>query len=254
MAVDLIYQNGEHYDHMWLGGGAEYLQFWVGQARCWDGPILELGSGTGRIAIPLARGGHQVTGLEQAPSMLERARRKAAKAGVEVEWVAGDMRGFALERRFGLIILPHNTLCHLLTLADFEACAASVLRHLKDGGRFIVEVFVPDLAMLLETADRRQLFARYEDPGGGGEIVISYTSRYDAAAQIKHNTTYCQYPGRKDEEAGSLDMRIYFPQELDALFKYSGFEYQRKLGDFDGRPFGAASTKQICILKRAGGR
>ena len=107
--------------------------------------------------------------------------------------------------------------------------------------------------MLLEKPDERRLFARYDDPEGKGQITITYTSRYDAASQIKHNTTYRRHPeGGGEEEVGSLDMRMYFPQELDALFKYSGFEYVEKLGHFDGRPFGPQSPSQICVLKRAG--
>src|SRR5262249_27718354 len=141
-----------------------------------------------------------------------------------------------------------NTLCHLLTIADFEASMACVRRHLRPQGRFVVEVFVPDLRMLLQPPGERRLFSAYEDPDGRGRVVIWETSVYHPATQIKHNTLHYEWPDQVAEEVGSLPMRMYFPQELDALFRYNGFDIEAKYGGLDRRPFEASSSMQIFVL------
>ena len=151
--AEQLYLDGALYDRL-LVSSAEPPQIWLDFAARYGGPILELASGTGRVSIPLAQHGFDVTGLEVAPPMLAEARRKAAAADVDVVWVQGNMRHFDLDRQFSLIILPNNTLCHLYTLADFEGCLTSVHRHLRPDGRFIVEVFVPNLDILRQDPQR----------------------------------------------------------------------------------------------------
>jgi SAM-dependent methyltransferase len=240
-----LYQRGDHYDALF---SAEVPSFWHEVADTFGSPILELGCGTGRIAIPLAQAGNTVTGLDASPSMLAEARRKADAAGVHVDWRGGDMRAFDLETRFSLVLLPANALCHLLTRADFTACMACVQRALHPGGRFVVEVFVPDLRLLLYTPEERHLFGEYDDPDGRGHVVVTYSAHYDPATQVRYNRTYYRFPDQTEEEVGELPMRMYFPQELDALFACHGFTLEHKYGGLDRRPFDAAATTQICIL------
>jgi SAM-dependent methyltransferase len=241
-----IYQRGDHYDLL-FGGAMQ--PFWQEVADAYGGPILELGCGTGRIAIPLAQAGFAVTGLDAAPSMLAAARRKAAAAGVTVTWHEGDLRAFELEAHFALVLLPNNALCHLLTRQDFEAWAGCVRRHLAPVGRLVVEVFVPNPAFLLRGPDERYPFAEYDDPAGRGRITISESSHYDPASQVRHIRTHYRIPGQAEEEVGELPMRMYFPQELDALFEYNGFVIEHKYGGMDRRPFDAGAAMQLLILR-----
>ena len=95
------------------------------QASALGHAVLELGCGTGRVTIPIARAGVEVVGLDNAPAMLDVARRKAAAAGVDVRWVTADMRSFQLEQRFGLVIIPFRSFLHLLTDADQLACLSA---------------------------------------------------------------------------------------------------------------------------------
>jgi hypothetical protein len=159
------------------------------------------------------------------------------------------MRDFTLETRFALVLLPNNALCHLLTRADFEAWAACVRRHLLPAGRLAVEVFVPNPAFLLHLPDERYSFGDYEDPGGRGRVVITESAWYDPATQIRHIRTHYRFPDQREEESGELPMRMYFPQELDALFVYNGFVIERKYGGFDRRPFDANAATQLLILQ-----
>lgn len=109
--------------------------------------VLELGCGTGRVTLPIAREGIDAAGLDNAEAMLAIARRKAAAEDLYVTWVKADMRDFDLGRSFGLIIIPYRSFLHLLTEADQAACLAAVYRHLIPGGRFALNFFAPPFSV-----------------------------------------------------------------------------------------------------------
>ena len=250
MSNDQLYQDGRHYDRLYASS-RPLPRFWFEVAAAYGNPILELACGTGRITLPLAAQGHQLTGIDLSTAMLAEAQRKGRAAGLAVEWRLADMRNFALGCTFKLAILAANALCHLLTPADFAACMAAVRHHLAAEGRFIVEVFVPDIQLLAIPADERRSFGQFEDPDGAGQTVVTYTARYDPVTQIRHTTTYYRYPGQTEEVTGTLPMRMYFPQELDALFRYNGFSIEHKYGGFDRRPFDASFETQLFILTKS---
>ncbi len=229
----------------------EVVRFWAARAREAGGPILELACGTGRITVPLARRGFDVTGIDLEPSMLERAREKAAAEGAAVDWVEGDIRRFDLGRRFNLVFLAGNTLCHLLDRESLESCLACIRAHLSTKGRFVVTVFVPDPSKLLDVSTEREPFADYDDPEGRGRVVVSCDYRYERNTQIKRITTHHRLPGVDQELAGTLDMRMYFPQELDALLEYNALRILHKWGGLDERPFDAASELQVIVCASA---
>ena len=247
-----IYLDGRHYDRLYPAKQDEAAwSFWVEAARRGGGAALELACGTGRLAIALAQTGCQVTGLDLARPMLDEARRKAAAAGVEVEWTQADMTDFYLDRRHGLIALVGNALCHLLDLTAFERCMSSVRSHLAVGGRFIISVFVPDCRLLLRDPDRRYPFGRYEDPDGHGTVVVTERSTYEPNTQIKRVRTFHQFPGAGEEVVSTLDLRMYYPQELDALLRYNGLAIEAKYGDETGKPFGPESSRQVIVCRLA---
>jgi SAM-dependent methyltransferase len=246
--ISSIYRSGRIYDALYPGTGARPA-FWLELANRFGDPVLELMSGTGFIAIPLAEAGHDVTGVELAQPMLAEAQRKSRAAGVHITWVEGDARAFDLGRRFRLIYLPSNSICHLLTRRDLEACLAAVARHLHPDGRFALNVFVPSLPLLMTSPDEEQAFGGYVDPDSGEQVVITQRSRYDAATQIKHHQLLRRVGEGRAEPAGELTMRIYFPQELDALLWHNGFAIEDKYGDADRHPFDALSGMQYFVLK-----
>jgi SAM-dependent methyltransferase len=245
--VSSIYRSGKVYDLLYPGSRTG-LTFWLELAETFGDPILEIMSGTGFIAIPLARAGHSVTGVEMAEPMLAEAARKSEAAGVDVTWVPGDARAFELGREFKLILLPSNSICHLLTRQDLEACLASVARHLRPGGRFALNVFVPSLLLLQQTADEELAFGAYTDPDSGEHVVMTSRSWYDADTQLKHNQLFRRVGEGPIEPDGELTMRVYFPQELDALLWYNGFAIEQKYGEH-GRPFDGRSGMQYYVLR-----
>ena len=117
--------------------------------------VLELACGTGRIAIPLAEHGLEVTGIDYSEPMLSLARAKAEGKQVRANWICDDICRFDTGRQYGSILLLSNALWHLHDLADFEECIRCVKRHLAPGGYFILDVFVPGLEILNRDPSRR---------------------------------------------------------------------------------------------------
>src|SRR3989442_12930190 len=130
-----------------LEGGPD-VEWFSGLARRTGGPILELGCGSGRIAVPIAQDGQHVVGLDRSTAMLERAERRARRANVEGRWVEGDMRAFSFDEAFALIFVGFTSFRMLGPEARF-ACLARVREHLAPRGRFACDVFQPDPELIV---------------------------------------------------------------------------------------------------------
>jgi SAM-dependent methyltransferase len=204
--IDAIYRDGAHYDRLF---GRGYVEFWLSQARISGGPVLELGCGTGKLSIPLAEAGFSVAGLDNSPALLQ----FAASKNDDVRWIEGDMRGFELNERFALIMLPSNNLGHVHTPEDFAGCISSVRRHLQPGGAFVIDVFVPNLSLLLRDAEEEYVLDEYDSPVGQGRVRVMARSRYESTTQVMRTTTIRKEAGQPDL-IGSLDLKMYFPRGL----------------------------------------
>lgn len=244
-----IYDDGRHYDLQ----NEEFVRdipFWLQQVKHYGEPVLEMACGTGRITIPLAQQGIDITGLDISGPMLSHAKDKAAAAGVEIEWVETDCRSFDLGRQFRTILLPYNAIVHIHELQDVESCLSCVKRHLADEGRFVVDTFNPSLQILTRDPSKRYPTMEYRDPAGAGRVVITETNRYDAATQINHVTWYFRIGDQAEETAKPLNMRMFYPQELEALLRYNGFVIDAKMGEYDGSPFTSESRLQLVVCHR----
>lgn len=244
-----LYTAADLYDLAHPGTARGELEFYLRQARLAGPRLLELACGTGRLTLPLAAAGLHLTGLDRSSEMLARARAKAAAAGAAAEFVAADMRAFDLGRPFDLILLPVNSVCHLLTRPDVEACLRCVRAHLAPGGRFVVDVFNPSLALLSADGQRWRELGDYRD-AAGQRVRLSEQNRYDAATQV--NALVWRFEG----EAGwrrdlSLSMRQFFPQELDALLAYNGFMVEAKYGQYNQTEFHSGSNQQLVVARPA---
>jgi SAM-dependent methyltransferase len=249
---DSIYFDGRHYDALWPGLNRQNeLAFYRRLMEHYGEPVLELGCGTGQLTLALAEAGIDVTGIDVAAPMLERARQKAEERRLSVEWVQGDCRDFTLERRFGLVFFPANALLHLLHWRDLEACFARVKAHLKPGGAFAFEIFNPSLAMLTRDAERCYPVGSYPDPEGRGLVSITENNVYDTATQINHIRWYYSIEGHSEETTATLDLRMLFPQEIEALLYANGFNLRARYGDYDETPFTSPSSRQliVCTLR-----
>lgn len=223
------------------------IPFYLGQARACGGPVLEIACGTGRIAIPLAKAGLDVTGLDVSEEMLTRARQKADTSGVKIGWVRADCRDFELNRKFRLILMPFNSLQHLYDRESLEHCLTRIRGHLETGGTFVFDVFNPDLLILTRDPGKRFPVNRFVHPETGEEVVIEERNRYDSATQLNHIAWYYSIGGKKDAVVEEFAMRCFYPQELDELLYANGFHVQEKFGTFQGKPFGSGDPKQILL-------
>lgn len=241
-----IYRDGRHYD-LQHKDFVDDIPFYIAQAEKYGGPVLELACGTGRITVPMAKKGLRITGLDISTSMLVHAAQKSAAEGVVIEWVHADCRDFDLPEHFSLVLFPFNSIAHLHDLEDIESCFACVRRHLKPGGRFILDIFNPKIEILIRNQSERYPAGEYPDPDGQGAVMITENNIYDKASQVNKIKWYYRVGGQADKVVADLNMRIFYPQELDALLKYNGFEIERKFGDFDESPFVSGSPKQIPV-------
>ena len=243
-----IYFDGRHYDALWPGLHRQSeLAFYRRLIEQYGEPTLELGCGTGQLTLTLAAAGIDVMGLDLSEAMLAQARRTATERKVSVEWRHGDCRDFTLGRQFGLVFFPANSLLHLLDWRDLQSCLAHVKAHLKPGGAFAFEIFNPSLAMLTRDPSRRCLVGTYPDPDGRGLVTVTETNLYDNATQINRIRWYYRIEGHSEETTAKLDLRMLFPQEIEALLHYNGFDLCAHYGDYDGSAFTSLSARQLIV-------
>jgi SAM-dependent methyltransferase len=252
MAADVTaYDRPDLYDAVAGEAGAAELNFYLAEARGRAGEVLELGCGTGRLAIPLAREGQRVTGLDLSSAMLAHASNKAAAANVAVKFVRGDIRAFEIEnRKFGLIFIALNSLLHLHSAKDIVTCFRAVTRHLAPGGAFIFDVFNPSLTMLTRRKGERYSAGTGLHPALG-ELTVQETFDYDAASQVNRQTWYWSAPGKPDFLVHPLNLRSIFPQEMPLLIESGGLRLTARYGDFDRSAFVSESRHQICVCEAA---
>jgi ubiquinone/menaquinone biosynthesis C-methylase UbiE len=246
-----IYWDGRHYDLKYKEL-VDDIPFYLKMAEKYGDPVLELACGTGRITIPLAEKGFDVIGLDISEPMLDLAKKKATEKEVNVDWVKADCRSFKFDKKFNLIIFPFNSIAHLHDLESINACFSRVKEHLTENGRFIVDFFNPRLDYLLRDPNKRRPISQYPDPDGKGTVEIEEINVYNAATQI--NVVKWFYKTADKEKTMDLNMRVFYPQELDALLKLNGFEIEEKYGNFDESPFESDSPKQLVICTKSKGK
>ncbi len=241
-----IYFDGEHYDAM--TERKIDIPFYKRQVEKYGDPVLELGCGTGRITIPIAKEGHKIIGLDISKELLRRAKSKAEKSDLEIDWIRDDMRTFSLNKRFNLIFVPFNSIHHILTLEDMEMLLKNVKNHLRPEGRFIIEFFNPDLDILTRDPEEEYPVMEYDHPETRGSVEITEKVRYEKASQLMHLTWFYEYGDTTKKREWTN--RIWFPKEVHEVLKYNGFKIEHKYGDFDESEFTNNSGQQIVICKK----
>ena len=197
------------------------------------GRALEFAIGTGRVAVPLAARGVPVAGIELSQPMVDVLRRKVDEATVPV--VIGDMATATVPGEFALVYLVYNTIGNLCTQEEQVACFANAARHLVPGGRFVIEVGVPQLRCL---------------PLGQAAVPFDVSDAhlgldtYDLVTQqaISHHLT------REDDgrfRRGTHHYRYVWPAELDLMARLAGLSLEDRAADWQGNPFTAESPSHV---------
>jgi SAM-dependent methyltransferase len=243
--------------------GRDDVAFWQAMAAAAPGPLLELGCGTGRILLPLARAGHEVTGLDLAPHMLARCRAKLEQepAGVRarVRLVQGDMTSFDLGRRFSLLTIPFAGFQHLRTVEQQLACLSCCRAHLLPGGRLVLDLPNPDPAppshASADEAGEGEAYAQVvELPDGACLRWWATVLDYDRATQChEYELTYevTAVGGAVTRLSETFPLRYVFRYELEHLLVRAGFRLEALYGDHDASPFAGGSPALIAVATPA---
>lgn len=220
------------------------------------GRILELGAGSGRVTIPLARAGHEVVALDTSPAMLGKLRARVAAlpsaVSRRITTVEGDLRDFDVGKKFPLVVAVFNVLEHLYTRVEVDACLRSVARHLSPGGAFAFDVQMPDLAWLLRDPSKRWAKTRFTDPTTGRAMFYSTNHDYDPVGQIALIRLYYEpVDGKGPTKIVKLSQRKFFPAELEALVAHAGLRVVERYGDFAWRPLDGSAESQVLVCEKA---
>jgi SAM-dependent methyltransferase len=204
------------------------------------GAALEFAIGTGRVAVPLAEAGVPVTGVELSAPMIAQLRTKVDEQAIPV--VRGDMASTCVPGAFSLVYLVFNTISNLLTQREQVACFRNAAQHLVPGGRFVIELWVPELRTL---------------PPGQSATVFSTAPGYlgvDAFDVVDQQVVSHHFefgPAGRQARISRSPHRYIWPSELDLMGQLAGFELETRHADWTGAPFTAESGSHVSVYRLA---
>jgi SAM-dependent methyltransferase len=212
--------------------------FWQRLAAAAEGPVLELGCGTGRISVPVAKSGATLVGIDRSIPMLARARRRLARARLDAHalLVRGDIRSLPFRaRRFPLVMAPYGILQSLVRESDLKAALASIGRVMPKRGRLGIDL-VPDLPRWSEYKERKTLSGRM---GPNVRVTLVESVRQDRARKL---TVFDQRyvtvrPGERRVHRFSLTFRTVSVPRMTRTLERAGFRVDAVLGDYQGGPW-----------------
>jgi SAM-dependent methyltransferase len=201
------------------------------------GPALEFAIGTGRVAVPLHERGVPVTGIELSEPMIAQLRTKVDEDAIPV--VVGDMASTVAPRTYTLVYLVYNTISNLLTQAEQVACFRNAARHLTAGGRFVIELWVPELRKL---PPGQQATVWHIQPGDIG------LDTYDVLHQrlVSH---HFDFGDGREARLFRSPHRYIWPAELDLMGQLAGFELESRHADWSGTEFNAESRSHVSVYR-----
>lgn len=251
----------ELYDFTPVYTGRADVDYYLECAREAGGRILELGCGTGRVLIPLAEAGYEITGLDLSEHMLSRCREKLLRLPREtqqrVRLVQGNMADFNFSETFGLVLAPFRPFQHLLSVEEQVSCLGAVHRHLAPGGRFILDVFQPDPRRMFDPVYHQESedFPEVELPGGRRFRRAHRIVAYHRAEQINdiemiYYLTHAD--GRQERFTQQFPFRYFFRYEIEHLLARGGFRLRALYGNYDRSPLRDDSVEMIFMAEKAG--
>ncbi|MGE0492907.1 MAG: trans-aconitate 2-methyltransferase [Vulcanimicrobiota bacterium] len=215
-------------------GAVELLLELAGSRR-----VLELGIGTGRLALPLAEAGVEIEGLDISDLMIEMLRAKPG--GTELTVHRADFRDFELQRRYGLVFIAFSTFLALLDQEHQIHCMECVAAHLEPGGRFLVEAFWPDPARF----DRGQRVAAYAMTDDGVHVHFAIHDLVRQRVSARHLLM-----GTGGIECYPAELRYVWPSELDLMARLAGLALEARYGDWNKTPLTASSERFLSLYRR----
>jgi SAM-dependent methyltransferase len=247
----------EFYDLLWHSDQPD-VAFYVETAKLTGGPVCELACGTGRILIPLARAGFEVTGIDVSQAMLDRLQAKLDKEPREVQarvaLKCADMRDYRFSTKFKLVFCAFNSFQHLMTTDDQLACLRTVRQYLADDGRLGLNIFAPfhhRLAKAEETMVRTE-----KDPETGRDMVVTNITSHNLTDQTIRT---CEFVDRVADDgtvrrlAANFTLTWIHHREMRLLLRCAGYKVENVHGGWDKRPYDYVSGIQVFMARPAAG-
>lgn len=231
----------------WTEQSTDDIPFFVALARQADGEILELGAGTGRVTIPVAKLGKPITALDVSEAMLSRARAKAESHNID--FVLGDFRSLSLAQTFGLILAPGRVFEHAFSDAERHSVFGGCARHLKQHGILALHVWGPPADTDPTPPEKTKAIDPTEQHG---TLLFSWREERDfAAAMRKHYFRIEETDGQKRRWTHDpIEVRWYTEKALNILGQAVGMKVCSSFRDFHGQPYTAGSLNMIWVYEK----
>jgi 2-polyprenyl-3-methyl-5-hydroxy-6-metoxy-1,4-benzoquinol methylase len=223
----------------------DFYKSWLPQNK--DAKILELCCGTGRLTIPIAQAGHNITGVDFTVSMLDKAKSKALEVDLKIDFIEADIKTLDLGTLYDFIFIPFNSIHHLYHNEDLFKVFTMVKKHLEEGGLFMFDCYNPNIEYIVSCGKELTNIAAYQTIDGR-EVLIKQLMRYESATQI-NRIAWHYYINNEFHSVQNMDMRLYFPQELNFYLEKNGFKVMHKFGSFESDLFENNSEKQIFVCQ-----
>ena len=240
------YDDGARYDAEY-GGIDDDGRFFLDLARNCGPRVLDLGCGTGRLAIPLCRSGKKVTGLDAMPSMIDHARRKAGD--LPIRWVDGDFRSYELGESYDLAISCAHAFQGLLTEDDQRRFLDCTARHLALSGVLAFDTRNPS-PIHLEAPDEEQYWQSFVDPAGD-TIDSSGTQRYDPATGLMRYDVFRTNRRSGERTFAHITIKFTSLERLRQLLADSGFGIEQVYGTHRRDPWTPEAPEIVIVARRA---
>jgi SAM-dependent methyltransferase len=252
----------EFYDFVTAYATRDDVAFYVDEATKAQGPVLEIGCGTGRVLIPAARAGVSMTGLDASGAMLDECRRKlrdeTPEAQARVELHQGDMRSFALGKSFALATIPFRPFQHLETVDEQLACLRCIHRHLMGGGRLILDLFNPSIDLLANRPTHVEVpegepFAMPDGRQVARSFRIGHQDRFAQVNEVELIYDVTHPDGRTSRHVHAFRMRYLFRYEAEHLLARAGFTVEQVFADYERHPYGSTYPGDLIFMASKAG-
>lgn len=245
--VGYLVYNPQIYDK--VNQHEEDIKFYYNIAKKLKGKVLELCCGTGRITIPLKEKGIDITGVDFTKAMLNEAKKKANNKKLQIDFFLEDMRVLNLKKKFSMIFIPFNSLQNTYSIEDVSKIFTVVTKHLEEDGIFVFDIFPPNIHFMVNAEKGYREIKKFK-LDNGEKVELSEKGKYDSATQIFR----LNWKHKIGETINNqkLDMRCFYPLEMDLHILYNNFKIIEKFGDFDSNEFTSDSKKIIYVCKKNG--